>query len=93
MVDGIPQYVDVSQLYGGRDFQVMINGRFNHDITFRGDIWVILPTIQAGLPQMRLLYLWITLTERLFLRKRYRKRPRIRKPGLCALLITNGEYG
>ncbi|MDR2274339.1 MAG: hypothetical protein LBF27_25755 [Sphingobacterium sp.] len=49
LVDGIPQYVDISQLYGGRDFQVMINGRFNHDITLRGDAWVILPNNSSWL--------------------------------------------
>ncbi len=49
MVDGIPQYVDISQLYGSMDFQVMINGRFNHDITFRGGNWVLLPNNESWL--------------------------------------------
>lgn len=42
LVEGIPQYVEISLLYGGGTFQVMINRRFNTDITFRNGDWVML---------------------------------------------------
>lgn len=42
LVDGIPQYVNISQLFGGRDYQVMINKFFVTDIIFRGGNWVML---------------------------------------------------
>lgn len=42
LLDGIPQYVDISQLFGGRDFHVMINKLFITSITLRGGDWVML---------------------------------------------------
>jgi|GEM_PF-266742 len=49
LVDGCLKYVDISKLYGDKDFQVMINRRFNNDITFRDGDWVLLPNNESWL--------------------------------------------
>lgn len=41
LVDGIPQYVDISQLYGGSSFQIMINNGFITCISFLNGEWVL----------------------------------------------------
>lgn len=39
LVDGIPQYVDISKLYGGGSFQVMINNFFITSISILNGEW------------------------------------------------------
>lgn len=41
LVDGCMVYVDVSQLYGGGSFQIMMNNRFITRISYLNNEWVL----------------------------------------------------
>jgi len=41
VIDGCMEYVDISELYGGTSFQIMINKRFITCISFLNSEWVL----------------------------------------------------